>query len=250
MEPSPGPPPRSLLIAGDPALSRGLIRMVLGRLGYRVALAASGTEALVLRARTRFAAALVAVRLPDMAGPTLARHLAAAPAPVPVLLFGDAFDRPLVEREVQGSVATGFLAKPISLGRLVAAVKRLVEGDHPLFVTESPMSASSVLDRARLDEFTRGDPALERELVGLFLETAADYLARMADSLEDREAWRRAAHALKGASANLGATELAALAAAAERAGPDRELLDELRRRLEAFAGAVGTGGLGPAASR
>lgn len=235
MDRSPGPRPHRLLIAGDPALSRGLMRTVLSRLGYLVSVASTGTEALAMRPNMQFSAALVAARLPDMAGLTLARHLASAPFPISVLLFGDPFDRRLVESEVHNRARIAFLAKPLSLGRLVATLKRLADGEPATSAAEPPMSSLSSFDRTRLREFSNGDPALEQELANLFLETASLYLDQMAASLTDPERWRRAAHALKGASANIGATEIAALAGAAERAAPSRELVAELEARLRAL---------------
>jgi hypothetical protein len=46
--------------------------------------------------------------------------------------------------------------------------------------------------------------------------------------------WSRAAHALKGASGNIGAVEVARLAAEAEAAAPDPERLAGLEAALDA----------------
>ncbi|MCS6779319.1 MAG: response regulator [Geminicoccaceae bacterium] len=239
MDESRGPQRRRLLIVGDPALSRGLMRMVLSRLGYVVSVVSSGTEALTMRAHTRFALALVAARLPDMPGLVLARHLGASPAaPVPVLLFGDAFDQPAIEREGRTRWLAGFLVKPISIGRLVAAVRMLTDGDEPgPGATELVMPLPTPIDLARLREFTDGDIQLERELTALYLETAKIYIGQMRDSLDDPDSWQRAAHSLKGASVNIGAVELAELAATAERAEPSVAIVDELLARLGAVKG-------------
>lgn len=237
MDGSLGPQRRRLLIVGDPALSRGLMRMVLSRLGYVVSVVGSGTEALMMRAHTRFALALVASRLPDMAGVALARHLGApvASAAVPVLLFGDALDQPAIERDGRPAGLVGFLVKPISIGRLVGAVRALTEGDGvPGSAAEDVMPSSPPIDLARLREFTDGDRQLERELSALYVETAAVYIAQMRAALDDGEAWGRAAHALKGASVNIGAVEMAEAAARAERAEPSPTILDELASRLGA----------------
>lgn len=235
MDLGPDPQRRRLLIVGDPALSRGLMRMVLSRLGYVVSVVASGTEALTMRAHTRFALALVAARLPDMPGVALARHLADPPAAVPVLMFGDAFDRPSPLQDGVGVNLAGFLVKPISIGRLVGAVKALTDGrGPPASAAEIVMPTRPPLDLARLREFADGDRQLERELATLYVETAAIYIGQMRGALEDPETWRRAAHALKGASVNIGALELAETAARAERAEPSAELVDELSGQLAA----------------
>jgi HPt (histidine-containing phosphotransfer) domain-containing protein len=90
-----------------------------------------------------------------------------------------------------------------------------------------------VLDRDHLRGFTEGDPQLERELSALFLATAEMYLEQMQEAMAGGRPWTAIAHALKGASANLGARRLAALALAAERAQPDRAQLQEIERAVE-----------------
>jgi len=88
------------------------------------------------------------------------------------------------------------------------------------------------MDLPHLDGFTAGDQQLERELAVLFLSTAESYLGRMSQALAAGESWAGAAHALKGASANLGARRLAALARLAEQSKGDTTTLDEVRRAL------------------
>ncbi len=93
----------------------------------------------------------------------------------------------------------------------------------------------TIIDEARIRDFTGGDRELEAELVALYLETAQLYLSRLAAAEGDIVAWQRAAHALKGASANLGAVTVASLAAEQEQSVPQLPAL----RRLEAELGAV-----------
>ena len=90
-----------------------------------------------------------------------------------------------------------------------------------------------VLDMAHLRSFTDGDPQLERELSTLFLATAETYLRDLREALRRGGPWTSIAHALKGASANLGARRLAALALAAERSHPDRAQLEAIEHALE-----------------
>lgn len=85
-----------------------------------------------------------------------------------------------------------------------------------------------VVDVDHLHGFTDGDRALERELAELYLSSADVYLQRLEGALGDSEGWRRHAHALKGASGNLGAREVAALAAEAEHGRPKRGTLEAL----------------------
>lgn len=245
---------RGVLIVGDLALSRGLMRLVLSRLDYVVSCVATAREASAAIARTRYALALVALQLPDMPGMAFARRLGgSAPAPrVPVMLFGDAWDPETVARECREAGIDGYLQKPISIGRLVAAVRELTHRAlGPAERGRAMSEAEAPIDLQHFRSFTEGDAQLERELGAIYLSTAGVYLEEMRRAVRERGDWRGPAHALKGASANIGAREVAALAERWERAAPSVEALAALGASLERvrvfFAhGAVPAGPLGP----
>lgn len=228
--------PRRLLIVGDVALSRSLMRMVLTRLGYSVTCLASGQEALTALGHTRFALALIALHLPDLPGLTLARRLRETPGPVgamPILLFGDAWDQDRIIEGCQEARLEGYLPKPISIGRLVSSVSELIHRSRDRRGSSSDMTRPIPMAIERLTQFTDGDSQLERELSSLYLSTATLYVDELRANLADPEEWRRTAHALKGASANIGATEVARLAAEGEQGGPSPALLASLEDALE-----------------
>lgn len=91
-----------------------------------------------------------------------------------------------------------------------------------------------IVDLHRLHAFTQGDAALEAELVALYVETAQLYLARLRRAGDDVGEWQRAAHALKGASANIGAVMVARLAAEQEQRSPTIAALRGLEAELAA----------------
>ena len=74
-----------------------------------------------------------------------------------------------------------------------------------------------VFDRDHLARYTAGDAALEAELVGLLREQAQRCLAAM-ETASDANAWKAAAHTLKGASRGVGAFELGDVCQRAEDA--------------------------------
>lgn len=94
------------------------------------------------------------------------------------------------------------------------------------------------VNMSHLNGFTDKDPEIERELFHLFSEQAKLALERLKDACDDQddEAWRNAAHKFKGAAANLGAENLAAICLTAEN-GHDatqdkkREYLTLIRNR-------------------
>ena len=93
---------------------------------------------------------------------------------------------------------------------------------------------SSIVDFGRLQAFTNGDQALEAELCSLFIKTATRYLDELAQHHNASEDWRRAAHSLKGAAGNFGATAMADLAELAEHQKPDTATLAQLQATFAA----------------
>lgn len=90
-----------------------------------------------------------------------------------------------------------------------------------------------IIDEVHLATFTDGDAALEDELGELFVTTALGYLKRMKEALRHERPWSAEAHALKGASGNLGARRVAALARQAEFLPPSPETIDDLQNAID-----------------
>jgi len=76
--------------------------------------------------------------------------------------------------------------------------------------------AAAAIDRAHLTRMTFGEAALERELLELFDRQAELLIARIAQS--DPATVAALAHTLKGSAVGVGASEVAAAAAAIEQA--------------------------------
>lgn len=83
----------------------------------------------------------------------------------------------------------------------------------------------SHFDKAELMQRLGGDTGLLQELLGYAREDFPGYLQSLEDAQESGspEAFRRAAHKLKGFARNLGFTRLAQLALDAEHCARDRE---------------------------
>jgi HPt (histidine-containing phosphotransfer) domain-containing protein len=90
-----------------------------------------------------------------------------------------------------------------------------------------------VIDLLHLRGFTDGDLQLEDELLTLFLSSADVYLGRLTEALAAGQSWAAIAHALKGASANLGARRVLTLALQAEHAPPSASQLEALRAAIQ-----------------
>ena len=96
---------------------------------------------------------------------------------------------------------------------------------------------TGAVDFAYLEAYAGNDQAVVDEVLALFREQASLWL-RLLDPSADGEAWRDAAHTLKGSARAVGAAALAEVCAAAEEvadADPARRarLLEEVRDALD-----------------
>lgn len=98
---------------------------------------------------------------------------------------------------------------------------------------DDDIDALPVVDEGHLSAFTDGDTALEDELSELFVSTARGYVKRMKEALRDERPWSAEAHALKGASANLGAKRVAVLARQAEFMLPSGDQIDAIDKAID-----------------
>lgn len=78
------------------------------------------------------------------------------------------------------------------------------------------MGQRDLLDLDHLDRYVAGDTILRDEVLSIFEEQAASWL-RTLDPKADDQAWRDAAHSLKGASRGVGAWEVGHACEAAEK---------------------------------
>jgi len=99
-------------------------------------------------------------------------------------------------------------------------------------IDEDNIESLVIIDEAHLSSFTVGDKALEGEIGELFVSTTRGYLKRMKEALTEERPWSAEAHALKGASANLGAVRLAALARKAEFSSPSDDQIQAIEAAL------------------
>jgi HPt (histidine-containing phosphotransfer) domain-containing protein len=110
-------------------------------------------------------------------------------------------------------------------------------GDERLSCNSSP----DVVDLDYLRRFTMGNPALEEEVLRLFVNQTPLYLEQLRNARSTKE-WGEAAHTLKGSAGAIGARRLTSVAEMVERldidsAGADGEGFRE--QAIEAVAGAL-----------
>jgi len=217
---------RKALVVEERVADRDLGVAILSELSYAAEAAASAGDALVRLGQERFALVLLSSTLPDLGGPQLAelRRLA-APVSLPIVIVHPAGQAPEPGYAALGAI--GQLSRPVSS----ASIQQLVEPRGPALPGDA--SGEPIVDMDHLLSFTDGDLELEGELSVLFLSSAEAYFDRMSRSLQGGTPWTSSAHALKGASANLGARRLAALARSAEHQPPAAADLEVIRRGID-----------------
>lgn len=138
-----------------------------------------------------------------------------------------------ISKPIDPNSLVDVLARWVKPSRIVA---RQAEANHEKSLKQQGMDAP--VDLEGLRSIFDGGSDEEKMLFDLFYETAAECCAKLQSSMDDDEAWRKAAHKLKGSAANMRATTLAGLCYTAERsntAGEDEktQMLNGIRRELE-----------------
>lgn len=220
---------RKALLAEEQVADRDLGASVLEMLSYPAEVTSSASDALLRLGREPFSLVLLSNTLPDVPGPKLVQQIRKLEEPArstPVLILHRENTVPLEPLYAEAGIV-GFLTRPLN----VAALASLIEPLEPTGVMERLQEP--VLDVDHLLSFTDGDLELEAELSALFLSSADAYFDQMHRSVQAGSSWTSSVHALKGASANLGARRLAALARAAEHVMPTESDLRAIRRAID-----------------
>ena len=216
-----------VLLIDDDELSRELLELLLAEEGHEVASAAAGTPAVeILRdARYRADVVLTDMQMAGLSGAELAKELRAASEPRTKLLAMSG------SHPADDLLAAydGFLLKPFTMEEFDQAVRNHSgRVDFPKAETKLGDSEPSgdVLHGATFDGFAAMmRPEQMQELYALCLRDSAKQRAVMDVALfaSDDQAFRRAAHTMKGSFGMLGARELQRICAQMEASGIIRD---------------------------
>lgn len=247
-----GPSARILLVEDNP-VNQKVGQAMLEVLGYRVDVVANGSAVIDAAMATAYHAILMDCHIPILDGLEATREIRRLQGSrhTPIMAVTASAMESDHERCLDAGM-DGYLAKPLTLKALAATLIRWAPGGAiPPALVDLDDDPRPALDRQIVDRLTQlamiaGEDLMEK-LTALFVTEAYSRVAEFRRGLAagDADALWRAAHALSGSSATLGATGLAGLcstlasdSAAHNLAGVEAQLDaidDELARVLTAL---------------
>jgi signal transduction histidine kinase/CheY-like chemotaxis protein/HPt (histidine-containing phosphotransfer) domain-containing protein len=239
----PSMPPLRVLLAEDNEVNRLVAVAMLEKLGFTVIVVEDGSQALQAVQQGSHDLVIMDVMMPHMDGLAATRAIRLLPGPerrVPILgLTANAFRSD--QEACLAAGMDGFVAKPMTLDRLTAAITRVLQlldsgpagqpDRAPAIMPVEPAEASDVV-MARLTEML-GEATVGR-MVAAFCEGVPQQVAEMRAhaAAGDNGRVMRTAHALVGSAATLGFDELATEARALEH-GLRAQAVDDVAARLD-----------------
>ena len=236
--------PLSVLLAEDNTVNQKLAVKMLEKRGHTVTVVCNGLQALDASEKERFDVILMDVQMPGLDGfKTTARIRARDKArkkhtPI-VALTANAMkgDR---ERCMAAGM-DGYVAKPIDPQELFNALHSVSGMGDADDLEDRPASGASgaepILNSQEFLDRIEGDTELYREALDLFRQECPQMMAAISSAVKEKNADKvySAAHALKGAAANVCAIAVSKQAARLERAGREKNLrhADNLLDALE-----------------
>jgi CheY-like chemotaxis protein/HPt (histidine-containing phosphotransfer) domain-containing protein len=228
--------PLRILIAEDLPVNQKLMLAMLDRMGYQADVANHGLEVLEALKQRSYDVILMDIQMPEMDGLEASRQIGrmdlGSRRPQIVALTANALmeDR----EECRAAGMDDHLSKPVQVkelqhvlercGRLAQDRARTAGRDEPRPTAAEP-PAAPVIDPAVLETLRQMGTGAGVDVIGdllqLFRADGQSLVAaiREAVSRDDASGLRQAAHSLKGAASNMGATTLAELCSRLETMG-------------------------------
>jgi CheY-like chemotaxis protein len=228
-----------VLLVEDNAVNQKVAGRFLERLGCNVRVADNGEEGVKAFQEGEYDIVLMDLQMPVMDGLTATRRireLEGGKRSTPIVALTANAMAGQLERCLEAGM-DGFLTKPLEFQRLRELLER-----HGFGAKKDPNIAANAaggpvpIDLGKLNAVVDGDAEFLRELAAAFLSSGEVVMDEMRTALQahDRRTLSRAAHKLKGASANVHALILTELASALESqaASVDQTQLKQMVEKL------------------
>ena len=245
---------RHILVVEDNDVNQEVTKGMLEMIGCRVEISKDGKQAVGAVKETAYDLVLMDCQMPVMDGFEATRVIRhgencdGSGIRLPIV----ALTADVVEGDREQCLAAGmddYLAKPFTQGELRSVLEKwllprpdVANRAHPaagdekpprgretaeMLVSRSPQGVAEVppIDHRALMNIAAlqrpGSPPILAKVISMYFQSSTELLERLRQALKQRDAdaTRKAAHALKSSSANLGATQLASLTKELEDAG-------------------------------
>jgi len=259
-----------ILVVEDNAVNQQVAQGMLKMLGVRADVVGDGSEAIKALESIAYDLVLMDMRMPVMDGveaTTRVRsaHSAVLNRAVPILAMTANVQQSDRDRCLAAGM-NGFIAKPVSLEALCAALQqwlpttptlRLATPQNSPATGQPPSQAAQIFDRAGMQERLMGNEKLAEEVLRIFLDETPLQIQTLKELLDRGDAVEcgRFAHSIKGAASNVGGERLREVAFKMEQSADRGDLkavedamdtlqasFNELRNAIEndrAFSGIV-----------
>ena len=241
----------SILVAEDDVVNQKVISTMFKSLGIHVDIASNGQEAVELFDANHYDFIFMDMQMPVMDGTTATVKIRS------IEKEGDYTKTPIFALTANAlkehknlcleSGMDGYLSKPITQAKLVSIIqdqkaksKTIVECEFN--ESENMPEGLKSVNEYKLRDIVGDDKDAQKEFLGIYLDSAYEVIKLLKDALEasDEEAWKRAAHRLKGSSANLGMEEMVFICKQAEisAGGMSQDNLSHIEQsvaRIEAY---------------
>jgi signal transduction histidine kinase/DNA-binding response OmpR family regulator len=229
-----------VLVVDDHPINLLFMRKALKKLGVdHLDEAASGKQAVDLVAAHDYDLIFMDCQMPEMDGFEASRHIRALPdlrkQEIPIVaVTADAMKG--AREKCLASGMNDYISKPIEIPKLASVVLTWGQGVKkdevlaPLVASQDTEHSDPIMNWEHFRLFTDGDPVEEQQLIAIFTTYAEEslYVMQMHCADGDSDAWKKAAHKLKGSAANLGAIPLSKACAAAEAARAEQTDIKKL----------------------
>lgn len=234
-----------LLVVEDNLINQSVACGILGKLGYRVTTAVNGRQAVDFAQANCYDAILMDVQMPEMDGLSATACIrdweSNRGKRTPILAMTAHAGEDDRARCLAAGM-DGYVAKPISVQKLAAALGQAIHCDATAAYTSSTMEKDEAgFTSAALLAILDGDEALFQRVAGIFVSKTPAILQHLHQAFTSREAAdaTRTAHSLRGSLANIGAPGAATVAAKLEELAQKQLwaeseiLLDELQYQVD-----------------
>jgi len=217
-----------ILLVEDNIVNQKLALRLVEKFGFHADAVANGKEAVKALEMAPYDLVLMDVQMPEMDGFEATRLIRNPQSnvhnhEVPIIAMTAHALKGDREHCIEAGM-DGYVSKPIEPYKLCEAIERHISTSAPSKPKSTDITASDekdVFDRAELLERVGGDEELCVELLDIFVQDIPDRLEELKRALADNDytLLTQQAHAIKGASANIGARALREVSFEVEKAG-------------------------------